>query len=182
MSAVVSQKIRDYYVDNVDAYREKCALFIASLHEKGIVRRACADAGLDRTTPYIWRANDPEFREAWDNALEDATDEAEESLFDMATSRRNVVATIFYLKNNRHKYRDRVTIDVTGAQREIEDQLDGVRDRAVSDESLRRRLPSASAKDIIADALGITRRQTTSQSPVITVEPANTGNSDSSQE
>lgn len=92
------------------------------------------------------------------------------------------MATIFYLKNNRHKYRDRVTIDVTGAQREIEDQLDGVRDRAVSDESLRRRLPSASAKDIIADALGITRRQTTSQSPVITVESANNSDSDSSQE
>jgi hypothetical protein len=144
MSASITEKIRQYYADNVDAYREKCRLFISALQEKPNVRRACAHAGLDRSTPYVWRANDPDFRQAWDSALEDNHDEVEGSLYDMAVSGKNVVATIFYLKNNRRaKYGDRVTVDFQDQQRIVEQRLD----------SLRAHQPEASTKDIIRKVL-----------------------------
>lgn len=171
MSAV-AEKIAEYYRDNLDAYNEKCDLFIEALRETGIIRRACFAAGLDRSMPYVWRANDPEFRKRWDQALEDSTDNVEESLYDMAVSRKNVVATIFYLKNNRHKYRDRVSIDIVSTQREVEDRLS----------VLANRLPSASTKDLISEALGLPRRNTSkASSKVVEVGVTHSRESSSSE-
>jgi hypothetical protein len=42
----------------------------------------------------------------------------------MATSEKNVVATIYWLKNNCPEYRDRITVDVHAIQGEIEQRLD----------------------------------------------------------
>lgn len=178
MSAV-EQKIIQYYADpaNLADCTEKQDLFLEGMRQHGTVLKACEYADISRTLAYIWRQHDPVFRQRWDAAKEDANDKVKNSLFNMATSEKNVVATIYWLKNNCHDYRDRVTVDFAGAQREVEEQLDGVREKVVGDESLRLRLPSASAKDIVADALGLNRR-TTSQSPAITVEPARNNGDD----
>ena len=128
MSAVC-EKIQQYYRDNLDAYQEKCDLFIHALQEKPIIRRACIAAGLDRTTPYVWRANDPEFKRRWDEALEGGSDEVEDSLYDMATSRRNVAATIIWLKAHRPKYREEQRIIIA---KEVDEAID----RAISEHQL----------------------------------------------
>lgn len=52
-------------------------IFIAELSVRGIVAHACLAAGVVRQTPYKWRAEDPEFAERWDTALENATDALE---------------------------------------------------------------------------------------------------------
>lgn len=54
------------------------AAFIASLSLTGNVTRACESSGVSRWLVYELRNNDPVFAEAWDNALEQATDLLEE--------------------------------------------------------------------------------------------------------
>lgn len=87
------------------------------------MRRAAELAQVDRRIVYSWRSEDREFREAWDEAKEDAIDRVENTLYDMATNGKNVVATIFYLKGNRAHYRDNLRIDVNALHREIEELL-----------------------------------------------------------
>jgi hypothetical protein len=145
----VTQKILDYYEANPNSANAKKQAFIEALRDKGIVRRAIDASGIDRTIAYIWRETDPEFRQAWLQALEDSTDEVEESLYDMAVSRKNVVATIFHLKGNRrNKYNDRITVDTDLLQRQVEERLERYRQQLS--------LPPASTKDIINSVLGFT--------------------------
>jgi hypothetical protein len=79
---------------------------------------------IDSKTAYIWRSLDPEFREAWDYAQEDATDVVEDSLYRQATSDKCFLATIAWLKARRPIYRDKLTVDVSAIQREIEQRVD----------------------------------------------------------
>lgn len=146
MSTAIEAITRYWETHATEATRKK-TLFLQGLEESGTVKHAAEFAGINRVTAYQWRNVDLEFRRAWDAVLEDVTDNVEASLYRQASSDKNVVATIFYLKNNRHKYRDRVTIDVTGVQREVEGRV----------EQLLARLPSASTKDIISEALGVPR-------------------------
>ncbi len=48
--------------------------FLAAFRETGNVRLACKAAGVGRSTHYRWREKDSEYREAFDQAKEDATD------------------------------------------------------------------------------------------------------------
>jgi hypothetical protein len=98
--------------------------FLDRLRDCGIVRRACEAARIDSKTAYIWRSIDPEFREAWDYALEDATDNVEDSLYRQATSDKCFLATIAWLKARRPMYRDKLQVDVAAVQREIEERVD----------------------------------------------------------
>lgn len=52
-------------------------LFLAELAERGNVSAAAAAGGLSRVTFYEWRAADPSFAAAWDEALETAIDAME---------------------------------------------------------------------------------------------------------
>ena len=162
MSAA-AQAIADYWDSHVDEAREKQAIFLAALRESGTVLHAAQAAAINRNTAYLWRQNDPVFRAEWDEALEDTTDKVERSLFNMATSEKNVVATIFYLKGNRAKYRDRLAIDVNQVDREIEERLrqlpaattDGLVDSDSNSCSNSCNSPSntSSVKAIIGDAI-----------------------------
>jgi hypothetical protein len=87
------------------------------------VRYAAAVAHVDRRTIYSWRLEDSEFRAAWNAAKEEAVDQVENTLYEMAKSGKNVVATIFYLKANRVQYRDRLSIDLPAVQRELEESV-----------------------------------------------------------
>ena len=152
MSAV-REKLAQYWEANPTDLAEKMDLFLAGLTQFGTVKHAAEYAQIDRNTAYDWRNRYPEFRRRWDLVLEDVTDDVEKSLYNQAVSEKNVVATIFYLKNNRNKYRDRVNVDVTVMNSQVEERL----------ECLRARLPSASTKDIINEVLGIPRRQERSE-------------------
>ena len=126
----VKQKVLDYWEQNPTNATAKKTAFITALRETGIVRRACERAEIDRPTVYLWRQSDPEFKAAWEDALEDATDEVEHSLYDQAVSRRNVAATIFYLKNNREKYREETRIIIS------KDDMDHVIEHAIAEHQL----------------------------------------------
>ena len=119
----VTRKIAEYWTRHPEHQQEKKKAFVEALRENGNVRHAAAVAHVDRRTAYAWRMEDPQFRAAWDTAKEDVVDQAEHTLYEMATSGKNVVATIFYLKANRIQYRDRLSIDVLSLQREVEDRL-----------------------------------------------------------
>lgn len=48
--------------------------FLSVLRDTGNVRAACQDVGIARSTVYEYRAADPGFAAAWDEALQDAAD------------------------------------------------------------------------------------------------------------
>jgi len=112
MSAV-AEKITQYYESHLSDLSEKQALFLQGLRETGVVLRACDRADITRQLAYIWRSAYPEFKQLWDDALEDPVDEVEETLLKMARSGNNVTATMSYLRHNRAKYREETRIIVS---------------------------------------------------------------------
>lgn len=57
------------------------ALFLAALAEVPVVVHACKAAGVTRATAWRAREADPEFAKAWDEALEEGVDRAEQEAF-----------------------------------------------------------------------------------------------------
>lgn len=112
---------------------KKRAAFLSSLIETGgNVSRACEVSGTARQRVYEWRAADPAFATAWDEAVEAGTDELEEEarrrayegvdepVFyqgEMCGTIRKYSDTllIFLLKGRRpDKYRENVRTEHTG--------------------------------------------------------------------
>jgi hypothetical protein len=145
---VAAEAITNYWESHATEATEKKLLFLQGLADSGTVIHAAELAGINRRTAYLWRSMDPEFRAQWDEVLENTTDNVERSLYNQAVSEKNVVATIFYLKANRAKYRDRVQLDIPAIQRQVEERLEQYR--------LQLALPPASTKDIINSVLGFT--------------------------
>ena len=56
---------------------QKQKAFLAAFREIGNVRLACTTANVARSNHYRWRDEDPEYREAFDMAREDAADTLE---------------------------------------------------------------------------------------------------------
>lgn len=56
-------------------------VFLASLREVPVVARACEAVGIERSTAYRRREDDPEFAAAWDDAMETGIDRAEQEAF-----------------------------------------------------------------------------------------------------
>lgn len=80
--------------------------FLATLAASGIIRVACEVAGVSRKTLYDHREQDPEFREAWDTALESALDKLEQEAWRRAL-RSSDLLLMFLLKAGRtNKYRE----------------------------------------------------------------------------
>ena len=74
---------------------KKASEFLDVLRQTGgNVSRACAAIDLTRTRAYEWRAADPLFAEAWDEAVELGTDELEEEARRRAF--RGVDEPVFY--------------------------------------------------------------------------------------
>lgn len=78
--------------------------FLDALTAQGTVYHAALAAGVSRWTAYRWRGVDQEFRENWDDALEEAIDAVECALYQQAID-GNTLACIFYLKAHRPQYR-----------------------------------------------------------------------------
>lgn len=57
------------------------ALFLAALAEVPVIAHACKAAGVNRVTAWRAREADPEFAKAWDDAMEEGIDRAEQEAF-----------------------------------------------------------------------------------------------------
>lgn len=55
--------------------------FLAALAEVPVVARACAAVGIERSTAYRAREADERFAQAWDDAMEEGIDKAEQEAF-----------------------------------------------------------------------------------------------------
>lgn len=55
--------------------------FLAALREVPVVSRACAAVGIERSTAYRAAEADEGFRAAWDDAMEEGVDKAEQEAF-----------------------------------------------------------------------------------------------------
>ncbi len=107
-------------------------VFITALRDTSTVYHAAQQARISRKTAYQWRDNDPQFAEAWDEALEDSVDVMETSVYKRALGPPDPdghyrggdsLLKMFWLKAHRHKFRDKVTIDIPAVQNEIRERL-----------------------------------------------------------
>ena len=89
--------------------------FIEALRDTASVYHSCKAAGIERSTAYRARDVDEQFRKAWNDALEDAGDQVEYALRKRACDKSDL-ASIFWLKNNREKYREHTRLELTGPQ------------------------------------------------------------------
>ena len=105
--------------DKRDRQKKK---FIAALEAQGTVLHACKAAGISRQTAYRWQRDDPEFAEQWDEAIENAVDAVESTIYQQAIG-GNTLAGFFYLKAHRPIYRDRVSIDIEQVKGEIQERM-----------------------------------------------------------
>jgi hypothetical protein len=96
--------------------------FIDALTEQGTVYHAAQAAGVSRQTVYRWREEDPAFADLWEEAIENAVDEVESTIYHQAVG-GNTLAAIFYLKAHRPIYRDRLNIDIEQLRGEIEERI-----------------------------------------------------------
>ena len=74
----------------------------ALIKTRGIVTYAADNAGIDRTTHYVWCEQDPDYKKKVEDIAEIALDAAENSLHGQIDE-KNTAATIFYLKTKGKK-------------------------------------------------------------------------------
>jgi hypothetical protein len=117
---------RDKLVGVCDRRDRQKKKFIETLEAQSTVLHACKAAGISRQTAYRWQHNDLEFAAQWDQALENAVDVVENSLYQKAVS-GDTICMIFYLKAHRPIYRDRLNVDVEQVNSEIQQHLERLR-------------------------------------------------------
>ena len=85
--------------------------FIGQLRQSGMIREACAAAGISRTQAYRWKDRDSLFADRWMEALEDAADILEAEAWRRALDHSDTLL-IFLLKGLRpEKFNDKVRHD-----------------------------------------------------------------------
>ncbi len=87
--------------------------FLEAFRNSGNVRAACTAAGVHRNTPFKRAERDPDFRQAWDEAREDALDLLEMIAWKRAQDNSDYLLWKLLASNRRSLYGDR--IDVTAA-------------------------------------------------------------------
>lgn len=114
--------VLDYsFLGNSDTV-EKKQRFIEELRRESTVFHAALHAGISRKTAYRWAEVDEGFAAAWNDALADATDVMEHSVYHQALN-GDTLLKMFWLKKHRPEYRDKTTIDITVVQAEIEERM-----------------------------------------------------------
>src|SRR4051794_16810457 len=94
---------------------EKTERFLEALRAGRSVAAACRAATYTRSVAYVWRRDDPDFKAAWDEAVEEGTDALEDIAFDRAATGQSDTLTIFLLKARRpEKYRETVRQEHSG--------------------------------------------------------------------
>lgn len=88
------------------------ATFLLFLSEGNTVTLAARAIGVSRQAAYQYRDNDPEFRQLWDNAIEEGIDTLENEAITRAKKSSDLLL-IFLLKAKRPDvYRDQIEINV----------------------------------------------------------------------
>ena len=105
-----------------EASRErKKQLLLRELTNMPIVEVACKRTNISRATYYRWRNEDEEFKENSDRALQDAvelmSDMAESQLLN-SVKEGNMTGIIFWLKNHREAYSNKVAVRRIEAERD----------------------------------------------------------------
>lgn len=100
-------------------------LVIEQLAKTPIIQVVAEKVGIHRSTIYRWKASDPEFSEA----IEEAIDQSVSLVNDLAESQlisairdKNITAIIYWLKHHHKAYETRVR--VTGSLKHSVDKLD----------------------------------------------------------
>jgi hypothetical protein len=86
------------------------AKFIKKIEETPIIQVAAAQTGIDRTTYYRWRDEDPDFKKKCEEAQEkgiDFVNDMMESILIKNAKADNMTAVIFWLKNHNPLYNDK---------------------------------------------------------------------------
>jgi hypothetical protein len=109
--------------NNATQYKKR--LFIEGLRNEGTLHLAAKHAGINRTTAWRWRELDMGFSNAWDDALEDAVDVQETSVYRRGLN-GSTIDSIFYLKAKRPQFRDRMSIDLDALRNEVKAKVESV--------------------------------------------------------
>lgn len=88
--------------------------FLAALKNSANVRASCQAAGISRKEAYKRRASSARFREAWDEALEDALDVLEAVAFQRAKASSDFLLWKLLASRRRDVYGERVVNEHTG--------------------------------------------------------------------
>lgn len=100
-------------------------LVVDQLRKTPIVQVVAEKVGIHRSTIYRWKAADPDFAQAVDDAMEQSinliNDLAESQLIS-AIKDKNITAIIYWLKHHHKTYETRVR--VTGSLKHSVDRLD----------------------------------------------------------
>ena len=88
--------------------------FLERFSECGSVLQACNDTGVSRRNHYVWMADDPEYKKAFEAAKKEAVDALEARVFQRANVESDRLAE-FLLKGLRPEvYGDRFKQEITG--------------------------------------------------------------------
>lgn len=115
--------LTDYQFSGDNSTVERKCRFIEAFRHEGSIYHAAMVAGIHRTTCYKWIESDPKFALALEESKEDCYDKAETSVFKKALAGDSLLL-MFYLKAHRHKFRDKVTIDVESVRDEIQQRME----------------------------------------------------------
>jgi hypothetical protein len=80
---------------------ENRSRFLSALNSGTSIATACRACGFDRSTAYDWRRDDPNFRQAWDDAIENGTDRVEDLVLREAVEKRSLPAMFGILRARR---------------------------------------------------------------------------------
>lgn len=100
-------------------------LVIEQLAKTPIIQVVAEKVGIHRSTIYRWKASDPEFSEAVDEAIDQSVslvNDLAESQLISAIRDKNITAIIYWLKHHHKAYETRVR--VTGSLKHSVDKLD----------------------------------------------------------
>lgn len=100
-------------------------LVVEQLRKTPIVQVVAEKVGIHRSTIYRWKASDPEFSEAVDEAIDQSislVNDLAESQLISAIRDKNITAIIYWLKHHHKAYETRVK--VTGSLKHSVNRLD----------------------------------------------------------
>lgn len=92
--------------------------FLTMLRNSANIRLSCSEAGIARKTAYAHRETDPEFREQWDEALEDACDLLEATARIKALQGDSDLLKWLLTAHRRAVYGPHVKVDIMATVRE----------------------------------------------------------------
>ena len=87
-------------------------VFLLALRNSANVRASCQAAGISRKEAYKRRGNSARFKDAWDEALDDAIDTLEAVAWKRAREQSDFLLWRMLAANRREKYGDAVKISV----------------------------------------------------------------------